>query len=262
MDVYLFSTDLAVIRAAAAGGAAGVVVDWERRGKQARQDGFDTQIGADTPGDLRRVCAGRHARVVCRINAVGVGTPAEVELAMAAGADELLVPMVRGPGELEAVRALAGGRAAVGVMIETAAAVARAKELALMEPARVFVGLNDLLIERGTGTLFTPLANGLIDVLRAAFARVPFGFGGLTLLDRGWPIPARLLAAELVRLRCDFTFLRRSFLRDAPSCGHREAVRRILAGVRELGGAHGAVLDSAHAELVARVGELDARAAA
>jgi hypothetical protein len=56
-----------------------------------------------------------------------------------------------------------------------------------------------------------------------------FGVAGLTLPDRGAPVPSRLLAAELVRLRADFTFLRRSFLADTAGRPLAPAVAAIRA---------------------------------
>jgi len=70
-ELLLFSTDPAAVARYTAAGIDGFVVDWERRGKVARQTGADTEINADTPEDLRRVRAGTDARVVCRVNPSG-----------------------------------------------------------------------------------------------------------------------------------------------------------------------------------------------
>jgi hypothetical protein len=78
----------------------------------------------------------------------------------------------------------------------------------------VYVGLNDLRIDRGSNDLFEPLIDGTVERIRAHVDGPRFGVAGLTLPDRGAPVPSRLLAAELIRLRADFTFLRRSFLAD------------------------------------------------
>jgi UDP-glucose 4-epimerase len=58
---------------------------------------------------------------------------------------------------------------------------------------------------------------------------VPFGVAGLTLPDRGRPVPSRLLAGELARLGADFTFLRRSFWADTAGHDLHVAVPRIAA---------------------------------
>ena len=105
-----------------------------------------------------------------------------------------------------------------GIVSDAAAAVAHARELAGLPLDRVYVGLNDLALSRRTD-LFRPLVDGTLDELAQAFHGVPFGFGGLTHPCSGDPIPSPLLLAELVRLGCAFTFLRRSFMADQARFG-------------------------------------------
>ena len=57
INLFAFANMPAAARAVVGAGAAGVVVDWERRGKGARQAGADTQINADTPDHLAAVRA-------------------------------------------------------------------------------------------------------------------------------------------------------------------------------------------------------------
>jgi hypothetical protein len=208
--LFLFSTDVDLIRAAVEGGAAGAVVDWEYIGKAERQAGFDTQINHDTLEDLRRVRACTAARVLCRINAFGPWTQKEIEAAVQAGADEILLPMVRSVEEVERVLEWAKGRCGVGILIETREAVAICERLAQLPLTRAYLGLHDLAIERRTPNPFRAIPDGIVGRVRSAFP-IPFGFAGLTLPDRGFPIPCRLLIAEMARLGCSFSFLRRSF---------------------------------------------------
>jgi 2-keto-3-deoxy-L-rhamnonate aldolase RhmA len=216
IELLLFSTSPGTVRAAVSAGVGGIVVDCEVRGKARRQAGYDTEINANTPADLRVVRAATSATVVCRINAVGPWTATEVDRLVAEGPDELLVPMVRSPQEVDRVLDLVAGRCRVGVMIETRAAVARADDILARPVSRVYVGLNDLRIETRNPSLFTALLAGVVDRVRdqAAAAGVPFGVAGLTRPEAGFPIPARSLYAELARLSADFTFLRRSFHAD------------------------------------------------
>jgi 2-keto-3-deoxy-L-rhamnonate aldolase RhmA len=234
MDLFLFSTAPALIEPAVEGGVAAIVVDWERRGKAARQTGADTCISADDADDLARVRAATSAPVVCRLDRPGPWSPAQARLAAALGADELLVPMVRRPEDVEpvlaAVAAVAGG-CRVGVLVETQEAVAAAARLAALPIARVYVGLNDLAIERRSASLFDALADGTVERVRAAVGDARFGVGGLTVPGGGRPIPVELLIGELCRLRADFTFLRRSFWRDAADGDVAAAVRSIHAAV-------------------------------
>jgi hypothetical protein len=105
------------------------------------------------------------------------------------------------------------GRGRVGILVETIAALGILPDLASLPLCRIYVGLNDLAIQRGTPNIFTAIQDGTLAAIRSHFP-IPFGFGGLTLPDRGSPIPCRLLIAEMVRLECQFSFLRRSFHKD------------------------------------------------
>ena len=231
-QLLLFSTNAALIGAAVAAGVKGIIVDWERAGKHARQAGADTQINSDTLDDLRRVRASTTALVICRINGFSDATPREVEDATAAGADEILLPMVRSVREVEGVLDLVRGRCGVGIMIETVAATRIASDLARLPLSRVYVGLNDLAIDRRAPNIFTAVADGTVERMRSHFT-CRFGFGGLTLPDCGAPIPCRLLIAETARLGCSFGFLRRSFLRDIQGRDMAVEVPRLLIALEQ-----------------------------
>jgi hypothetical protein len=216
VQLFVFSVEPGFVRDLVVAGAAGVVVDWEHRGKARRQEGWGTEINRHTPRDLERVRAATAGRVLCRVNAHGPWTAAEVRAAVDRGADEILLPMVRRPEEVDRTLDLVDGRCGLGILVETDDAVERAAELARRPLSRVYVGLNDLRIDRGAADLFTPLVDGTVERVRAA-VDVPFGVAGLTLPGHGAPVPTRLIGAELARLDAAFTFLRRSFLADLAS---------------------------------------------
>jgi hypothetical protein len=255
--LFLFSTDVDLIRAAVEGGAAGAVVDWEYIGKAERQAGFDTQINHDTLEDLRRVRACTAARVLCRINAFGPWTQKEIEAAVQAGADEILLPMVRSVEEVERVLEWAKGRCGIGILIETREAVAICERLAQLPLTRAYLGLHDLAIERRTPNPFRAIPDGIVGRVRSAFP-IPFGFAGLTLPDRGFPIPCRLLIAEMARLGCSFSFLRRSFLRDIVGRDPRMEIPRILEALREAFRQPLPAREAMHQELLRAIEEADA----
>jgi hypothetical protein len=256
-ELLLFSTDPTFIRRAVAGGVDGIILDWERLGKEERQAGADTQIGTDTFKDLEHVRAFTEAHLICRINALGFCTGQEVEAAVRAGADEILLPMVRATEEVEALMTLVNGRCGVGIMVETMAAIERAKELASLPITRVYVGLNDLAIERRSPTIFAAVADGTIERVRSAF-RVPFGFGGLTLPDLGTPIPCRLLIAEMARLGCSFSILRRSFHRDIRGRDPAIEVPRLRVSLEEARQRTPDEVERDHQDLMATIGALAA----
>ena len=238
-------------------GATGVIVDWERRGKRERQSGADTQVSTDTAADLAAVRAATSGTVVCRVNGWGAGSEAELEQALALGADEVLLPMVRRPEEVDAALALVAGRCRVGILVETSEAVRRVDELVRRPLERVYVGLNDLMIDRGGRTLFAALIDGTVDRVRAAMPPgVPFGVAGLTLPEAGRPVPCRLLAAELARLDASFTFLRRSFHADIAGRDLALELPRVTGAVAAARRRPAHLQAAARAELVAVVSEM------
>jgi citrate lyase beta subunit len=226
VDLYLFTTDVDYAREALAAGIDGLVVDWEHLGKQQRQAGADTEVNHDTVEDLVRLRRSIDAPVIVRIHAAGEASGREVEEAIGGGATEILLPMVRRVADVERVLELIDGRCRLGILIETADGVRNAAELCSLPLSRVYVGLNDLSIDRGIANIFASVADGTVEEVRRACAR-PFGFAGLTHPDFGAPIPCRLLVNEMVRLECAFSFVRRSFRRDAQRFGVAAVVRAL-----------------------------------
>jgi hypothetical protein len=259
LDILLFTVDAALARRALAADVAGLVVDWEDRGASIDRGACDNGSGPDTVDDLRRIAGIAAGRVVCRLNPAGPASSDEVELAIDHGATDLLVPMVERPGELSAVQAMAGGRARVGVMIETVEACRNASEIARAGPAFVYVGLLDLAISRGEGNVFRPLADGTADRLREQFAGTRFGIGGITVADGGSPVPCAVLMAEMARVRSDFVFARRSYLRDTAGRDLVEEGARLRTLWCQLNARDAARVARDHDEFVERFGQSWAR---
>ena len=235
LDLVLFASAEEEVRHALDAGIQSFIVDWEFRGKAERQDGADTEINADTPADLARLQSCGVTRRFCRINQLGAWTADEVEAAVTAGVTHLFLPMVRAPGEVEEVWRLVDGRCALGILVETTAALECLDALARESVDFVYVGLNDLAISRRSATIFDALLDGTVDRVRAAFTEVPFGCAGVTAIDAGFPIPARTLLAELSRIRCDFSFARRSWRSDMTSRDMTSEVAKLQSAWRQLG---------------------------
>ncbi|HEX7707402.1 MAG TPA: aldolase/citrate lyase family protein [Thermoanaerobaculia bacterium] len=226
MELYLFTTDVDYARETLAAGIDGLVVDWEHLGKQQRQSCADTEVNHDTLEDLVRLRRSIDAPILVRIHGTGDASEREVEEAIGGGATEILLPMVRRVEDVTRVLRLIDGRCPLGILIETTDAVRIAADLCSLPLSRVYVGLNDLSIDRGVANIFTSVADGTIENVRRACPR-PFGFAGLTHPAGGAPIPCRLLISEMVRLECTFSFVRRSFRRDAQRYGVAEVVRAL-----------------------------------
>lgn len=215
-ELILFSNDVPYVQQATRAGLDGVIIDRENMGKSHRQLTRDTQVNYHTFDDLEQMRSVSDIRTFCRINNLQDIRIAEAKRAIRCGADEIFLPMVRTVAEVTEVLQIIEGKADLGILIETEEGIAIAEDLSHLPLSHVYVGLNDLAIARSMSNIFENVYNGTVEYLRDHFPHIPFGFGGLTIPPHGNPIPTVLLMAEMMRLECNFTFLRRSFLRDVP----------------------------------------------
>ena len=213
-ELLLFSNNVPFVKAAATAGLDGVIIDREYIGKSHRQQDLDTQINQHTFDDLTRIQQATDLKVFCRINNIPEIRTKEAKQAVQYGANEIFLPMVRNIDEIYELLEILDGQAGLGILIETDAAIAIAKEVAQLPLSYVYVGLNDLALERSMSNIFENVYNGTVESIREYFHNIPFGFGGLTVPPYGNPIPTILLMGEMMRLDCNFVFLRQSFLRD------------------------------------------------
>ena len=232
MDLFVFHRDLPMDKATLDGGVKGVVLDFEKRGKTERQNGFDTQINDHRWNELREVKQDLQCYVICRINGTSDHTKDEVAKTLDFGADEILIPMVRQTSEVISILKMARDKARVSAMIETTDAINISHQLDQLQLARVYVGLNDLRICRGSNSIFTAMADGTLESIREKIKQTPFGFGGLTIPGFGAPLPVELFLNEMTRMACQFTFLRRSFFRDTAGKNVQLALRSMFSAIQ------------------------------
>lgn len=214
-QLFLFSKDPSVVRTAIAAGVDGIIVDWENQGKKLRQENFDTQVNYDTYEDLCRVReVTPEGKLICRINGFSQEyTQEEIELALRAGADEIFLPMVRTVAEVRDTLQMIDGRAGFNILIETTSALDCMAELGKLPLRRAYIGLNDLHIQQNSRNIFVPLMNETVTDIRRHF-EIPLGAGGVTYPPNGMPIASKYLINEYARLGIDFSFLRRTFIKD------------------------------------------------
>lgn len=213
LELWAFYSNPSLLEKIISPHLTGLVVDLEKKDKFLRQKLYDTQITEHSIADLRYVKQATDLPVICRINRQQLLNKAEIEEVLEAGADEILLPMVKHVDEVGRVIDFVGGQAKTDIMIETTDAIRQARELDSLPIHRCYVGLNDLAIELGKSNIFTPLIDGTIDQLRNNLSKA-FGVAGLTHADYGKPIPCRILIQKMAQLNCSFGILRRSFYRD------------------------------------------------
>jgi hypothetical protein len=228
LELMLFERSPQSAREVLPFGIGSFMLDWEYLGKTERQHGFDTEVEPVGVAELAAVAAVPGVAAWCRINHDGPHTADEIEFAIGAGACGIFLPMVTEPGEVERFLRRVDGRCGVGILVETARALACVDDMAGLPLDRVYFGLNDFAICRGRGSIFGAVLDRSVERAREAFADTPFGFGGVTAIDAGSPVPCRRLIEEMARLDCRFSFLRRSYRRDVQRIG----VPALVEGVR------------------------------
>jgi hypothetical protein len=229
--------------------------DLEQLGKIERQAGLSTRLSRHEIDDVATV--GRaltRAKLFVRVNPINASTAAEVDAVIARGARLLMLPFFKTVDEVETFVRLVDGRASVILLVETAAAVVRLREiLAVPGTGEIMVGLNDLRLELGVNNHFEVLASPVLDAIAREVhnARLPFSVGGVGRPDdRSLPIPVELVFAQFPRLGATGAWLSRSFLRDVPAgWDFGKAVAALRQRLTEWAQATPAELQRAHTRL-------------
>ena len=131
--------------------------------------------------------AATDGRLLCRINGYGPWTAGEVDDAIARGADEILLPMVRTTEEVDRTLDLVAGRVRARHPDRDAGRRRPRRPRSPAGRCRASTSGSTTCASTAAPTeLFRPLVDGTVDAVRAEVAQ-PFGVGGLTLPGCGFP---------------------------------------------------------------------------
>jgi len=219
--LMLVTRDPGIAQAAARAGVDRIFVDLEISGKAERQRGRATIISGHTITDLERVRAAvPSAEILARIDPPSERTRTDVDAAIAAGADVVMLPYFSTPAQVASFVDAVAGRARTSLLLETAAAVVRVDRIAAVAGIdEIHIGLNDLHLSMGLSFMHELLAGGTLDTLasriRTVAPHIRFGFGGGALLEAPHPVPPRDVLREHVRLGSRMIILSRTFTGDA-----------------------------------------------
>ena len=237
MEKWLCVRDAADSVEALPSGVDAVFVDWEVNGKAMRQEGFDTSLQAVDLAETLRIRNSTPLPVIVRINPFKAGeTEDEVQRALDAGADRLMLANATSVESVEHYLRILDGRAEPGIMIESKALLEQKSELARLPWTFGYIGLNDLMISSGNANIWQAVVDGTVREIFEVFSDRAIGFGGITAVEGGFPVPFKLLAAAMVQQRSRFSMLRRSFFRDVPAAGWLDEIQRVDALFDELRG--------------------------
>lgn len=212
--LFLFTTDLSFALEAQQSGIDSVIVDWEHSGKRERQQDYSTEINIDTPDDVSKLSKHLHIPVTVRINCWQENAEEEIEVALDCGAKIIMLPMAEGPTEVEKFVKKVNGRAKTIIQIETQRLVEQCHTLHDIGWDCAYIGLNDLMVSRGSTWIWEPFIDGTVEHIFEQFDSRPIGVAGVTIIGGGEPLPFTLLVREMARLGCRLSFLRRTFMRE------------------------------------------------
>ena len=227
MELMLFTNDVTLAKAAYRAKIDRLVIDLERKNKSTRQQGYHLEINDHKIEDIKKIKTAVPIKVMCRLNAFNSGTKNEIEEVLNAGADILMLPMFKTPLEVSQFYEIVSKRANTSLLFETKEAISCINHFKDFDVNEIYVGLNDLGIAYKVKFPYELISKGIVDYVREQFPNHDFGFGGITVLDKGFPLPTKDIIKELARLRANQVIIRRAFKRDIVKKNMKKEVKRI-----------------------------------
>ena len=220
-----------------------IFLDMEYIGKDIRQGGMDTVKNHHTVEDIvaiRRIASTSEILVrvnpLHAVNATCGDSKKEIDEAIAAGADVLMLPMFQTPNEAATFIEMVDGRAKVQLLVETAEAVKNIDGILRLQGIdEIHIGLNDLHLAYHKSFMFELLCDGTVETLchKASDSGVKYGFGGIARVGYGM-LPAEYVIAEHYRLGSTAAILSRSFCNANLVQDPLEIEDAFIQGVRDI----------------------------
>lgn len=215
---YLFITNVPEVASfAESSGVSRIFVDLEINGKEERQGHLDTVISRHDFSDIRKIKdVLSSAELLVRLNPLYRHSKTEVNKAIDAGADIIMLPMFRTVEEVFEFGNMIDGRAKFIPLIETKEAAELAYQICRLDcVTEVHIGLNDLHLDLGLSFMFELLSNGYVDNIVSQLNK-PYGIGGIARYGEGM-IPGEMVMIEHIRLKSSAVILSRTFHRRSRS---------------------------------------------
>jgi len=241
MKTILITNDPLLAADAEAAGVSRIMVDLESHGKKERQASRTTFISSHAREDIAKVRAVlTKAELIVRINPWHEHSVAEMDYAIASGADIIMLPMITDGEQFSAFISHLNERAKALPLIETGYSLQHIGKIAANAAIdELYIGLNDLHLSLGMDFLFEPLAGGQLDFMaKEILSRgKAFGFGGIGVIGgEGELSPGRILA-EHARLGSSCVILSTRFctdrkIRTSEAVGRVERLRAALGDLQ------------------------------
>ncbi|MEO6292676.1 MAG: aldolase/citrate lyase family protein [Burkholderiaceae bacterium] len=198
-----------------ASGVQRIGIDLEYLNKAPRQSGHATRLSQHSVTDLKELAeVVDPSKLFVRINALHAHSEQEIEAVLAAGARYVMLPYFHRAAEVAQFVRLLNERAKPVALVETAAAVARIRDILAVDGlSEVMLGLNDLRLSFGMQHHFEILSSPLMDMIAAEIAKTNllFTLGGVASPhQKSLPMDPDWVLAQYPRLGAHGAWLARS----------------------------------------------------
>ncbi len=215
-----------------------IFIDMEYIGKDKRQGGLDTVKNHHTVDDVKNVRRVLDkSKLLVRVNPIHENSQNEIDEVVSAGADYIMLPMWKTPGEVKRFLDIVNGRAKTMLLLETDEARLCLDDVLEFDGIdEVHIGLNDLSLSQKKKFLFQLVTDGTVDEIAKKLneKNIPFGFGGVGKVGSNNLLPAKNILAEHYRLGSSMVILSRSFC-DLRYNTDEEQIKKIFNnGIKEL----------------------------
>lgn len=217
-------------------GVERIFVDMEYIGKEERQAGLNTVKSHHAIADIANIRGViSSSELLVRVNPIHEKTNVygsskeEIDAAINAGADILMLPMIKNVGQVEEFIRLVDGRVKTMLLLETAESNENIDELLRVDGIdEVHIGLNDMHLAYRKKFMFELLTDGTVERLceKLQARGIPYGFGGIARLGYGM-LPAEKVIMEHYRLGSTKAILSRSFC-NAAEMTDMEELRKLF----------------------------------
>ncbi len=213
-----------------------IFIDMEYIGKDERQKGLNSVKNHHTISDIKEIKKViSSSKILVRINPIHSGSKNEIDEAIKAGADVLMLPFFRTYDEVFNFIKFVNKRCKTFLLLETSDAVNNLDEILKIKDINgIHIGLNDLSICYKKKFMFELLGDDTIDkICEKIKGKCEYGFGGIASIGAG-AINSELIIKEHYRLGSSMAILSRSFFDQTAFDGSLESKSLFISSVKKI----------------------------
>lgn len=228
IKLFLITNSTFTIKQADRYGVDRIFIDMEYIGKEERQKGLDTVKNHHTISDIiaaKKILS--KSDLLVRINPIHGNSHNEIDCAISAGADYLMLPMFKTLNEVKEFINYVNKRVKTILLLETKEGLEIIDSILEFGGFdELYIGLNDLHLSLNQKFMFEPLAIGIVGSIaqKCHNKGIPFGFGGISKLGDG-VLPSQYILAEHKKIGSSMAILSRGFL---AGCNTKKKIKKTI----------------------------------